>query len=49
MLDISGAYKHGKYEKRWKSFGVMSTMKVFAMQDGQMANHPAEQIDKHNW
>ena len=37
MVEISGAYKHGKLDEIWlKSLRVMSNVKVFATQDGQL-------------
>ena len=39
MIEVNGAYKHGRYEKRWlKSLCAMSNVKVFATQD----NPPAD-------
>ena len=43
MLQVNGAYFHGKYKK--KSLLVMSIVQVFAMQEGLSAGG----LDKHNW
>ena len=47
MVEVNGAYKHGKYEKLWlKSLCVMSTVK--AMQDSQLnSTHYLDQYDTH--
>ena len=38
MVEVNGAYKHGRYEKVWlNSLHVMSNDKVFATLDGQLA------------
>ena len=43
MVEVSIAYKHGRYEKLWlNSLHVMSKAEVFATQDGRMDGQPAE-------
>ena len=49
MLEVDGAYKQSWYGQIWmKSLHVKSKVKVFATQDGQMANQPAK-YDQLNW
>ena len=50
MVEVNGAYKHGRYEKIWlHTLCVMSNLKVFATQnrqtDGQTAGRPAGQTN----
>ena len=45
---MNGARKYGRYEKSWwTSYPVMFNTKVFAVQDGQMAQ-TASQTDEYN-
>ena len=47
MVEINGAYKDGRYDKSWlNSLHVMSNIKAFATQDGQLAGQPAEHPDE---
>ena len=40
IAEVTGAYKHGRYKRIWlNSLRVMSSVKVFAMQDGQLDEH----------
>ena len=42
MVEVSGTYKHGRYERIWlKSLCIISNVKVFTMQDGQTASQTA--------
>ena len=41
MVNVNGAYKHGRYEKKmWSSLRVMSNIKVFAMLGRRPARWP---------
>ena len=40
MIEVNGAYKHGRHEKIWfKCLCVMPTFNVFTKMDGQLAEH----------
>ena len=40
MVEVNGVYKHGRYKQLLKSLPIMSNIKVFGRQDGQLANQP---------
>ena len=43
MVDINGAYMHGRYEEIWlKSLYIMFNVKVFTMQNGQPSHFEVE-------
>ena len=49
MVEVKGVYKDYRYEKHWlNSLRAMSDVKVFAMQDCQLAGRrPAGRPDEH--